>query len=184
MGEPKIGIDILQEIESDYITAAKTGLDVGSGYYYYLAKASIDLGKNKEAIKYLSSFIDLFDQLVIEKAGNEFHLWTVTGKRMVGKSLLALAYAREGNNKKSLDLIETIINEIPNQPRLYYENSIEILNNIGEAYKKIGKPRESEIYYEKALNELNRIAAMLNNDDRNMFFNNIKINKNIKSLAS
>ena len=184
MGEPKIGIDILQEIESDYITAAKTGLDVGSGYYYYLAKASIDLGKNKEAIKYLSSFIDLFDQLVIEKAGNEFHLWTVTGKRMVGKSLLALAYAREGNNKKSLDLIETIINEIPNQPRLYYENSIEILNNIGETYKKIGKPRESEIYYEKALNELNRIAAMLNNDDRNMFFNNIKINKNIKSLAS
>jgi len=184
MGEPKIGIDILQEIESDYTKAAKTGLDIGSSYYYYLAKASIDLGNNKQSIEYLSSFIELFDELVKEKAGNEFHFWTVTGKRMLGKSLLALAHAREGRNKKSSDLIDTIINEIPNQPRLYYENSIEILNNIGETYKILGRVTESKAYYDKALNELNRIGTMLNNDDRNTFFNNIMIHKNIKSLAS
>ena len=94
MGEPKIGIDILQEIESEYNRATKTGLDIGSSYDYYLGKAFLDIDKNNEAIQHLSSFIKLFDELVIEKAGNEFHLWTVTGKRMVGKSLLALAYAK------------------------------------------------------------------------------------------
>ena len=36
MGEPKIGIDILQELQNDYSTIAKTGLDVGSGYYLSL----------------------------------------------------------------------------------------------------------------------------------------------------
>ena len=184
MGEPKIGIDILQEVESDYNTFEKTGLDIGSSYYYYLAKASIDLGNNIDAIEYLSSFIKLFDQLVVEKAGNEFHLWTVTGKRMVGNSLLALAHAREGNSKKSSDLIDTIINEISNQPRLYYENSIEILNNIGETYKRLGRVRESKIFFDKAFNEMNRIASMLSADDRNIYFYNIKVHKNIKSLAS
>ena len=184
MGEPKIGSDILQELQGDYSIVTKTGLDIGSSYYYYLARASIDLNKNKEAIEYLSSFIDLFDQLVIEKEGNEFHLWTVTGKRMAGKSLLALAHARDGDYKNSLVLIESIINEIPSQPRLYYENSVEILNNIGEAYKKLGKVNESKIYFEKALHEVNRIAAMLSDDDRSLFLNNIKIHKNIKSLVS
>ena len=184
MGEPKVGIDILQELQSDYNAVTKTGLDIGSSYYYYLAKASIDLGNNKEAIEYLSSFIELFDQLAVEKAGNEFHLWTVKGKRMVGKSLLALAHAREGNNIKSSNLIETIINEIPNQPRLYYENSIEILNNIGGTYKKLGRVTESKTYFDKAFNEMNRIATMLSADDRNIYFYNIKIHKNIKSLAS
>ena len=51
---------------------------------------------------------------------------------MIGKSLLALAYAREGSNKKSLDLIESITEEIPTQTRLYYEYSVEILYHIGE----------------------------------------------------
>ena len=184
MGEPKIGIDILQEIESEYNSATKTGLDIGSSYDYYLGKAYLDIDKNNEAIQHLSSFIKLFDELVIEKAGNEFHLWTVTGKRMVGKSLLALAYAKIGSNEQSVDLLESIIKEIPNQPRLYYENSVEILNNIGETYKKLGNDNESKTYFDKALNELNRIGTMLNNDDRNTFFNNIMIHKNIKALAS
>ena len=184
MGEPKIGIDILQEIESEYNSATKTGLDIGSSYDYYLGKAFLDIDKNNEAIQHLSSFIKLFDELVIEKAGNEFHLWTVTGKRMVGKSLLALAYAKIGSNEQSVDLLESIIKEIPNQPRLYYENSIAILNNIAETYKKLGRVNESKTYFDKALNELNRIGTMLNNDDRNTFFNNIMIHKNIKALAS
>ena len=184
MGEPEVGRDILQELQGDYSKITKTGLDIGSSYLYYLGKASIDLGKNKEAIKYLSSFIDLFDQLVIEKAGNEFHLWTVTGKRMIGKSLLALAYAREGSNKKSLDLIESITEEIPTQTRLYYEYSVEILYNIGEVYRILGEIDKSKLYFEDAINEMNRVADMLNDEDRDLFLDKIVIHKNLKGLAS
>tara|TARA_X000001036_G_scaffold438595_1_gene486884 strand:+ start:14091 stop:16604 length:2514 start_codon:yes stop_codon:yes gene_type:complete len=184
MGEPQIGIDILQELKNEYNGFAKTGLDIGSSYYYYLGKASMDLGKNKEAIIHLTSFIKLFDQLVLEKEENEFHLWTVIGKRMVGKSLLALAYARDGNNNKCTNLLEDTINEISIQPRLYYEHSIEILNNIHKAYMKIGKNKESKGYYDKAFNEMMRVAEMLNEEDRDTFFNNNKINKYLKSQSS
>ncbi|SVC19041.1 uncharacterized protein METZ01_LOCUS271895, partial [marine metagenome] len=134
--------------------------------------------------EHLLSFINLFDQLVKEKSGNEFHLWTVTGKRMVGKSLLALAYAKDGNNKESLDFIESITAEISTQTRLYYEHSVEILYNIGEVYRILGKIDKSKLYFEDAIIEMNRIADMLNDEDRNLFFNNIKIHKTLKGLAS
>ena len=142
------------------------------------------MGKNKDAIEHLLSFIYLFDQLVKEKSSNEFHLWTVTGKKMVGESLLALAYAKNGNNKKSLELIESITKEIPTQTRLYYEYSVEILYNIGEVYRILGKIDKSKLYFEDAFNEMNRIADMLNDGDRVIFLNNINIHKNLKGLAS
>lgn len=184
MGEPEVGRDILQELQSDYSKVTKTGLDIGSSYSYYLGKAYIDLGKNKVAIEHLLSFINLFDQLVKEKSDNEFHLWTVTGKKMVGESLLALAYAKNGNNKKSLELIESITEEIPTQTRLYYEYSVEILYNIGEVYRILGKIDKSKLYFEDAFNEMNRVADMLNDGDRVIFLNNINIHKNLKGLAS
>ena len=184
MGESQVGRDILQELEKDYKDDTKTGLDIGSSYYYYLAKASIDLGNNKEAIEFLSSFIDLFDRLVKEKSDNEFHLWIVTGKRMVGKSLLSLAHANNGNNKASLDLIESIIAGISTQPRIFYENSVEILYNIGEAYRTLGKIDKSKIYFKQAFKEMNRIAHMLNDEDRKLFLYNIKIHKKINGSIS
>ena len=103
---------------------------------------------------------------------------------MVGKSLLALAYAKDGYNKKSLDYIESITAEIPTQTRLYYEHSVEILYNIVEVYRIFGKIDKSKLYFEDAIIEMNRVADMLNDEDRNLFFNNIKIHKTLKGLAS
>ena len=184
MGEAQVGLDILNELKSDYNNSTKTGLDVGSNYYYYLAQASTSLEQNSEAINYLSSFIMMFDQIVKEKYGNEFHLWIVTGKRMVGKSLLALVNAKLGNNKKAIDLIESISSEIPNQPRLFYENSIDILYNIGITYKILGELEMSKTFIQESINEINRIADMLTEEDRNLFLNNIKIHKTIQISTS
>ena len=184
MGENKIGLDMLNELQADYLEFNKTGLGIGSSYYYLLAKASLELSNNKQAINYLSLFIELFDKLVEDKSGNEFHLWTVMGKKMLGKSLLALAHAREGNDSITLDIIEQLKKDISSQTRLYYEHSIEILNNIGKAYKILGRENESKLYFVKALDEMNRIAKNLNEDDKVLFLNNIIIHKNITMIAS
>ena len=118
----------------------------------------------------------MFNKLVQEKSNNEFHLWTVVGKRMAGKSLLAVAYAKNKNGKESLSIIESIVSEIKDQPRLFYENSIDILYNLAEAYEILGKSEESKSYYKQALNEMNRIAVNLNNEHRDIFLKNNKIN--------
>ena len=95
---------------------------------------------------------------------------------MAGKSLLAVAYAKNKNGKESLSIIESIVSEIKDQPRLFYENSIDILYNLAEAYEILGKLEESKSYYKQALNEMNRIAVNLNNEHRDIFLKNNKIN--------
>ena len=184
MGESRVGIDILNELINDYKTIAKTGLDIGSSYYYFLALAYYNLGQYDKAIEYLESFNTLFDQIVKDKSNNEFHHWVVTGKRMAGKSLLALTYAKSGTRKKSLDLIGSIMEEIPTQPRLFYENSVEILYNIGESYRILDESEKSKTYIKRAVEEMNRISSMLTNDDRSLFLNNILIHKKIQGTTS
>jgi tetratricopeptide (TPR) repeat protein len=103
---------------------------------------------------------------------------------MLGKSLLSLTQANNENNKTSLDLIESIIAEISTQPRIFYENSVEILYNIGEAYRALGKIDKAKIYFKQAFKEMNRIADMLNEEDRKLFLYNIKIHKNINGSIS
>ena len=179
MGDPSIGRDILIDMKDDYKEISKTGLDIGSSYYFYLGQAYLELGKDDKAIKSLLKFEKLFNKLVQEKSNNEFHLWTVVGKRMAGKTLLAIAYAKNKNGKESLDIIESIVSEIKDQPRLFYENSIEILYNLAEAYEILGKLEESKSYYKQALNEMNRIAVNLNNEHRYIFLKNNKINNNM-----
>ena len=105
MDKPSVAKDILIDIRDDYKLIEKTGLDIGSSYHYNLGKAYLDLGLNNKAIENLLSFTNLFNQLVEEKSGNEFHLWIATGKRMAGKSLLAIAYAKK-------DRISDAINEL------------------------------------------------------------------------
>ena len=184
MGESRVGIDILNELINDYKTIAKTGLDIGSSYYYFLALAYYNLGQYDKAIEYLESFNTLFDQIVKDKSNNEFHHWVVTGKRMAGKSLLALTYAKSGTRKKSLDLIGSIMEEIPTQPRLFYENSVEILYNIGESYRILDESEKSKTYIKRAAEEMKRISSMLTNDDRSLFLNNILIHKKIQGTTS
>ena len=176
MGDPSIGKDFLIDMKDDYEEISKTGLDIGSSYYFYLGKAYLDIGKVDKAIESLLKFETLFNKLVQEKSNNEFHLWTVVGKRMAGKSLLAVAYAKNKNGKESLSIIESIVSEIKDQPRLFYENSIDILYNLAEAYEILGKLEESKSYYKQALNEMNRIAVNLNNEHRDIFLKNNKIN--------
>ncbi len=184
MGESRVGMDILNEIKNDYNEVEKTGLDIGSSYYYFLALAYYNLGQYDKAIEYLTSFNILFDQIVKDKSNNEFHLWVVTGKRMAGKSLLALSHARSGTRKKSLDLVESIVEEIPTQPRLFYENSVEILYNIGESYRILGESEKSKTYIKRAIAEMNRISDMLTDDDRSLYLNNILIHKKIQGTTS
>ena len=176
MGNPNIGKDILIDIKDNYEQISKTGLDIGSSYYFYLGNAYLDIGKGDKAIENLLKFERLFNKLVQQKSDNEFHLWTVVGKRMAGKSLLAVAYAKNKNGKESLSIIESIVSEIKDQPRLFYENSIDILYNLAEAYEILGKLEESKSYYKQALNEMNRIAVNLNNEHRDIFLKNNKIN--------
>jgi len=184
MGESRVGIDILNELINDYKTIEKTGLDIGSSYYYFLSLAYYNLGQYDKAVEYLESFNTLFDQIVKDKSDNEFHHWVVTGKRMAGKSLLALTYAKSGTRKKSLDLIGSIMDEIPTQPRLFYENSVEILYNIGESYRILDESEKSKTYIKRAVEEMNRISSMLTNDDRSLFLNNILIHKKIQGTTS
>ena len=169
---------------NDYKTIEKTGLDIGSSYYYFLSLAYYNLGQYDKAIEYLESFNTLFDQIVKDKSDNEFHHWVVTGKRMAGKSLLALTHAKSGTRKKSLDLIGSIMEEIPTQPRLFYENSVEILYNIGESYRILDESEKSKTYIKRAAEEMNRISSMLTNDDRSLFLNNILIHKKIQGTTS
>ena len=184
MGESRVGIDILNELINDYKTIEKTGLDIGSSYYYFLSLAYYNLGQYDKAVEYLESFNTLFDQIVKDKSDNEFHHWVVTGKRMAGKSLLALTYAKSGTRKKSLDLIGSIMDEIPTQPRLFYENSVEILYNIGESYRILDESEKSKTYIKRAVEEMNRISSMLTNNDRSLFLNNILIHKKIQGTTS
>ncbi len=103
---------------------------------------------------------------------------------MAGKSLLALTYAKSGTRKKSLDLIGSIMEEIPTQPRLFYENSVEILYNIGESYRILDESEKSKTYIKRAVEEMNRISSMLTNNDRSLFLNNILIHKKIQGTTS
>ena len=78
-----------------------------------------------------------------------------------------------------VNIIESIVSEIKDQPRLFYENSIDILYNLAEAYEILGKLEESKSYYKQALNEMNRIGVNLNNEHRDIFLKNNKINNNM-----
>jgi tetratricopeptide (TPR) repeat protein len=184
MGEAKVGVDILNEVKDDYKSVTKTGLDIGSSYHYLLALAHAGLDQNNKAIAHLESFNTLFNNIVEEKSDNEFHHWVVTGKRMAGKSLLALTHARLDNKIESLDIIRSIETEIKTQPRLFYESSVEILYNIGMAYSALGESDRSRAYIKRAATEMNRIADMLADEDRTLFLNNIVIHKKIQSVVS
>ncbi|MDP6169452.1 MAG: adenylate/guanylate cyclase domain-containing protein [Candidatus Marinimicrobia bacterium] len=184
MGEAKVGVDILNEVKDDYKSVTKTGLDIGSSYHYLLALAHAGLDQNNKTIAHLESFNTLFNNIVEEKSDNEFHHWVVTGKRMAGKSLLALTHARLDNKIESLDIIRSIETEIKTQPRLFYESSVEILYNIGMAYSALGESDRSRAYIKRAATEMNRIADMLADEDRTLFLNNIVIHKKIQSVVS
>ena len=89
---------------------------------------------------------------------------------------LATSLSYVGKFKESIDSYKNALNINP--------NSAEILNNIGKAYKILGRENESKLYFVKALDEMNRIAKNLNEDDKVLFLNNIIIHKNITMIAS
>lgn len=181
-GEPEIGLELLENLESEYIDEIKLlnqlRLKLYKSEIYFMmndySQAAIEIEKT----------IIIADSMVTKKQYNEYHLWLATGHRMYAESIAAKVYSELNDINRSNYYINQIETEIPKQPRLYFAESVNILNNLSLTYKKNGNKSKALEYKRSAIKEMNTIAKKLSEPDRNSYLNNIKLNKELQLTNS
>ena len=180
-GEPEVGIELIENVQKEYFD--KMGL--WAKVIFNIYKIELLLNNNeyeKAELELENSFVST-DSLVIKRKHNEYHLWIVTGLRMYTESLAAIIYSELNIPTKTQYYINKIENQIPNQPRLYFAYSTAILNNLSISYQYLGKERKALEYKRMAVEEMIKIADKLSKEDKYVFINNIKLNKELNSLS-
>jgi len=182
LGEPEMGLDIIQEIDTTNISKKKAGMNAQFDFNLIYSLAYKGAGEHSKAIDFINRSIENTENIIEDVKGNEWHLYLTRGNKIYANTLLALLNIDIGNSNVAEKILENVEVDLQKQTRLMYQFSVETPFNLYSAYRHISKNDLSEKYFNIAKDQMLKTSDKLSKDHKIFFTENISTNNKIISL--
>ena len=182
LGEPQMGLDLLQEIDTANISKERVAMNSHFDFNLLFCLGFKGIGVNIKAIDFINKSIENTEKIIENVKGNEWHLYLTRGNKIFANTLLALLYIEIGNSSAAEKILANVELDLEKQTRLMYQFSIETPFNLHLAYRQISKNDLSNKYLNISIDQMAKTSEKLSPEHRNFFTENIATNKKLKSL--
>jgi len=188
LGQEELGIDIINGIDE---TKFKWSM-WDTFRYKSLAKAYYLSGNNDKEYEYIKKAYDINKKDFVDVNSSKDFFWQqrpdiyndLYGNLMFLQSYLAKYHVEDNDITSALKYINELEEMLSNISALHFTVSIDIYYNLAMAYGGLNKENEYNKYLDIAFDELTKISNRLNDEHKQMYLNNVRVNKNVIDLTN
>jgi len=188
LGQEELSIDIINGIDE---TKFKWSM-WNTFRYKSLAKAYYLSGNNDKEYEYIKKAYDINKKDFVDVNSSKDFSWQqipdiyndLYGNLMFLQSYLAKYHVEDNDITSALKYINELEEMLSNISALHFTVSIDIYYNLAMAYGGLNKENEYNKYLDIAFDELTKISNRLNDEHKQMYLNNVRVNKKVIDLKN